>query len=196
MMNPATLLFIRHAATDLAGTFCGSTNPPLNELGRQQVSHLLEQLNAEPITAIYSSHLLRAQQTAQPVAEAHGAPLSCRQALREIHFGTWEGLTWDAIERLDPTLAARWVAEFPHLPTPGGEPIQLFRARILDEITELRRLAEPGKTVAVVTHAGPLRVLLEELGHYAPQHAWERTRDYTCIIRATQTSSNTFTIVN
>ncbi len=195
MNTPTTFLFIRHAATDLAGTFCGSSNPPLNDLGRSQVAQLLTQLT-QPIHTVYTSHLLRAHQTAEPIAQAHQAPLHLRPALREIDFGDWESLTWSDIETRNPTFAAKWVAEFPALPTPNGEPIQLFRTRILTELNHLRTLAEPGQTIAIVTHAGPLRVLLEEFGHYAPQHAWERTRDYTCIIRATQTSSNAFTITH
>ena len=195
MNSPTTFLFIRHAATDLAGTFCGSSNPPLNALGQSQVAQLLTHLT-QPIHAVYTSDLLRAQQTAEPIALAHQAPIHLRPALRAIHFGDWEPLTWSDIETRNPTFAAKWVAEFPALPTPDGEPIQLFRTRILTELNHLRASATPGQTIAIVTHAGPLRVLLEEFGHYAPQHAWERTRDYTCIIRATQTSSNTFTITN
>jgi alpha-ribazole phosphatase len=195
MSTPTTFLFIRHAATDLAGTFCGSSDPPLNMLGRSQVEQLVTQLS-QPIHVLYTSDLLRAQQTADAIAHVHQAQIQRRPALRELHFGDWETLTWEQIEARNAGFAAKWVAEFPNLPTPNGEPIQHFRTRILAELKHIRAVAEPGQTVAVVTHAGPLRVLLEEFGHYAPQHAWERTREYTCVVRATQTSSNTFTITN
>ena len=122
------------------------------------------------------------------------SPLHLRPALREIHFGQWEGFTWEQIEAADPVYAAKWVAEFPALPAPGGELIPAFRARVLAELASLAKLAGPVQTTVVVTHAGPLRVLLEEHGHFAPQHAWERTREYTSVIRAQQTSSGTFTI--
>ena len=196
MTTQTTFLFIRHAATDLAGTFCGSSNPPLNALGLAQVQTLVAQLAPEPIHIVYTSDLLRAHQTAQPLAAAQNTHIHTRPALRELHFGDWEALTWNQIEAQDPAFAARWVAEFPTLPTPSGEPVPLFRTRILTEFNHLRQAATPGKTTAIVTHAGPLRVLLEEFGHFAPQHAWERTRDYTCLIRCSQTSSNTFTICN
>ncbi len=191
--EPTHLYFIRHAATALAGTFCGSTNPPLNEVGQAQLPPLLKLLAGKQIDAVYTSDLLRATQTAAPLAAQHNAPIILRPALRELHFGDWESLTWDQIEQRDKPYATRWVTEFPNLPTPNGEPIATFRTRILTEIEFLRRQAAT-QNIAVVTHAGPLRVLLEELAHYTPQHAWERTRDYTTLIPCAQTR-HTFTIL-
>ena len=194
MSHPATILFIRHAATDLAGTFCGSSDPALNQLGLEQTERLVRELAPEPIHAVYSSDLRRARQTAEALATSHGVSLGTCPALRELYFGDWESLTWEQIESRDPLFAARWVAAFPDLPTPQGEPIAQFRTRVLAALHAIRESAGAGQTLAVVTHAGPLRVLLEEFGHYAPQHAWERTREYTCVIRCLQTSTNAFTI--
>ena len=193
------ILFIRHAATDLAGTFCGSSDPPLNATGLAQLERLerqLAELAPAPVQAVFASDLLRARQTAEPLARACAAPLHLRPALRELDFGVWEGLSWEQIETLDPAYAAKWVAEFPSLPSPGGELINAFRARVLAELAALATLADAGRTTIVVTHAGPLRVLLEEHGHFAPQHAWERTREYTTVIHAEQTSCGTFTILS
>jgi broad specificity phosphatase PhoE len=181
----ATLVFIRHAETDLAGTFCGRTDPPLNAAGQAQLGPLQANLAAVPCTAIHTSDLLRARQTAEAVGAARQLPVYLSRGLREIDFGDWETLSWEQIEQRDPAYAARWVAEFPNLPAPNGEPIPVFKHRVLTEISRLRQL---NQDLAIVTHAGPLRVLLEELGHFAPHHAWERTRDYTCTIRCTQQS--------
>lgn len=179
----ATLLFIRHAETALAGTFCGRTDPPLNATGQAQLKPLQQRIAEVPCAAIYSSDLERARATAAALAELHNLPVNRSPALREIDFGDWETLSWDQIEQRDPAYAARWVAEFPTLPAPGGEPIPLFKHRVLAEIARLRSL---DRNLAIVTHAGPLRVMLEELGHFSAHHAWERTRDYTCTIRCTQ----------
>ncbi len=182
---PATLVFIRHAETDLAGTFCGRSDPPLNAVGEAQLGSLLQRIACFPYAAIYSSDLVRAHATAQSIAKISGTPVHLARALREIDFGDWETLSWEQIEQRDPAYAARWVAQFPNLPAPGGEPIPLFKHRVLAEIARLRHLDQ---NLAIVTHAGPLRVLLEELGHFAPHHAWERTREYTCTIHCTQQS--------
>ncbi len=193
---PATLWFIRHAETALAGTFCGSTDPPLCDRGLTQLPALTAHICAEPLTAIYTSDLQRARQTAAALAEPHHTPITPRPGLRQIHFGQWETLTWQQIEAADPAFAARWVAEFPALPPPDGEPIPIFRNRVLEEIASIRQeisvspCDSGANTFAIVTHSTVLRVLLEELGHFAPHHAWERTRDYTCTLRATQTSAH------
>ena len=195
----ATLWFIRHAETALAGTFCGSTDPPLCERGQAQLPALVAHVCPAPLAAIYTSDLQRAYQTAAALAEPHKATIFPRPGLRQIHFGRWETLTWQQIEAADPAFAARWVAEFPTLPPPGGEPIPAFRNRVLEEIASIRSQIEQQNTAtgpesgansfAIVTHSTVLRVLLEELGHFAPHHAWERTRDYACALRATQTSA-------
>ncbi len=178
------LLFIRHAETALKGTFCGQSDPALNADGLAQLPALVARLTCFKLDLVLTSDLARAEQTATAIAEPHQLAIQARSALREIDFGAWEGLTWEEIERRDPAYASRWVAEFPALPAPGGEGIPQFKHRVLEEIAWLRQL--PQTTIAVVTHAGVLRVLLEELGHFSPHHAWERTRDYTCTIRCTQ----------
>jgi len=184
----STLLFLRHAETDLAGTFCGASNPPLNPRGEAQLPALLARVADLHFDTIYTSDLLRALQTAEALAAPHATPVLPRPGLRQIDFGRWETLTWQQIEQADPSLAARWVADFPNVTPPGGEPIALFKHRVLEEIAFIRQQAE-GHTVAVVTHSTVLRVLLEEIGHFAPHHAWERTRDYTCTLHATQHSA-------
>jgi alpha-ribazole phosphatase len=181
----STLLFLRHAETDLAGTFCGATDPPLNARGVDQLPALLSSVADLRFDAIYTSDLLRARQTAEAIAASHSTPVYPRPGLRQINFGDWETLTWQQIESSDPAFAARWVAEFPNLTPPNGEPIALFKHRVVKEITFIRQQTH-AQTIAIVTHSTVLRVLLEEFGHFAPHHAWERTRDYTCTLRATQ----------
>jgi alpha-ribazole phosphatase/probable phosphoglycerate mutase len=184
----STLLFLRHAETDLAGTFCGATDPPLNARGIAQLPSLLTSVADLRFDAIYTSDLLRTRQTAEALAAPHSTPIHPRPCLRPINFGDWESLTWQQIEASDPAFAARWVAEFPNLTPPHGEPIAHFKHRVIEEITFIRQQTH-GQTVAIVTHSTVLRVLLEEFGHFAPHHAWERTRDYTCTLRATQHTS-------
>ena len=189
MTTVQTLLFLRHAQTDLAGTFCGSSNPPLNETGMAQLAPMLDRLNPYAIHLVYASDLLRALQTAESIARARSIPLLTTPALREIGFGDWETLDWATIEQRDKPFAERWVREFPHLATPNGEPMSQFRSRVLAELTRLRADAHThSRNVAIVTHAGVLRCLLEALGHLSPHQAWERTRDYTCVIPCTQDS--------
>jgi len=171
------LVFIRHAETDLAGTFCGHADPPLNARGRQQVEALIAQLAGERFDAVHSSDLRRAAETARALAAGFGVDCTTSAKLREIGFGRWEGLRWNEIEAVGAEYARRWVECFPSLPAPEGEPFAAFEERVLEEVDRLSALAAD-KRIAVVTHGGAMRVVLERrLGHTADQ-AWKMTRAY------------------
>ena len=176
------ILFIRHAETNMAGTFCGHSDPDLNERGHIQAGELIDRLHGEDIDAVYSSDLRRAQTTARAIAKAFTVSCHVRPALREINFGEWEGRTWSEIEQRDEEYARRWAAEYPHLPARGGEDIREFERRVLDEVEFLSTLAK-GRNIAVVTHAGPLRTVLCALNGCTAEDAWELTKSYCSTVR-------------
>lgn len=173
------ILLIRHAETDLKGTFCGQIDPPLNEAGRAQRADLLSRLRGLPLSLVISSDLRRAQETALPIAEQAAAPCQLRPNLREIHFGEWEGLTWQQIEERDPAFAKKWLAQFPRLPAPGGESFISFQLRIHNELDHVRVLAPTG-LLAVVTHGGVIRELLRTTG-LPDEDVWRTELAYASI---------------
>jgi alpha-ribazole phosphatase len=180
------ILFIRHAETDSVGTFCGSSDPDVNDSGMEQIAGLLAGWRGEkrfggPVEAVFTSDLMRAKTTAEALAGAFDLTCTVRPGLREIDFGAWEGLSWDEIWESHREYAERWIAEFPKLPAPDGEPYEAFRERVLAEVKELSELAQ-GRQIAVVTHAGVLRVILMELLGVNEAAAWERTRGYCCVV--------------
>src|SRR5580704_2673963 len=169
------MLLIRHAETDMAGTFCGHSDPELNACGRVQLTELLNRLRGENIGAVYASDLRRAHTTGSAIAKAFGIDCHVRPALREIDFGQWEGLSWSEIEQQDETYARRWIEEYPRLSAPGGESFRDFERRVLDEVKFLSMEAD-GRGIAVVTHAGVLRTVLCTLHGCSKEDAWEQTR--------------------
>jgi broad specificity phosphatase PhoE len=180
------ILFIRHAETDSMGTFCGSSDPDVNDSGMEQIAGLLAGWRGEkrfggPVEAVFSSDLRRARTTGEALAGAFDLTCVVRPGLREIDFGAWEGLSWDEVWESHREYAERWTAEFPKLPAPGGEPYEAFRERVLAEVKELTALAH-GRQIAVVTHGGVLRVILTELLNVSEAAAWERTRGYCCVV--------------
>lgn len=177
-----TLLFIRHAETDLAGRFCGQSNPPVNEQGLRQIEELLNALKSESIDAVYSSDLSRSLTTADAIGRAFGLSPITVPALREIGFGEWEGLSWLEIESRDQAYACRWSEAYPNLPAPGGEPFEAFQSRVLTEIDRLLAVSSQ-RCAAVVTHAGVMRVVLRSLCGLDEQEAWERTKAYCGFLR-------------
>lgn len=175
------LLLIRHADTDLAGRFCGQSDPDLNERGRQQLAGLVNRLSRHAIRGLYTSDLRRARRTAEAIARHFGMGLHVRPGLREIHFGLWEGLSWNEIEVLDPVLAKGWAEMYPNSTAPGGEPFQQFASRVRQETTFL--LGQGANSpIAVVTHAGFIRVVLKRWCRISEQDAWDQTKDYGSIV--------------
>ncbi len=176
------LLFIRHAETDMAGRFCGHSNPALNERGLQQLDALTKAISTEPIEAIYSSDLQRAVTTASVLTTLFAFTPITMPTLREMNFGEWEGLTWREIEARDPEYASQWMAGYPNIPAPGGERFEDFRMRVLGEVSRLVTAANH-RYVAVVTHAGVMQVVLQSLCGLSAQEAWSRTQTYCCFFK-------------
>ncbi len=175
------LLLIRHAETDMAGRFCGHSDPELNERGRLQLAGLVKMLSEHAIRRIYTSDLRRARQTAEAIAKHFGAGLQVRPGLREIHFGLWEGLSWNEIEVHDPVRAKRWAEEYPNSTAPGGESFEQFESRVCREIAFLLGEATIFP-IAAVAHAGFIRVVLTNCCKVSEQEAWSRTKDYGSVV--------------
>jgi broad specificity phosphatase PhoE len=172
-----TLLFIRHAETDLAGRFCGHSDPPVNQRGLHQIEELIATIKAESIDAIHASDLSRSLTTAEAIGRVFGLSPIKAPELREIDFGEWEGLSWQEIESRDQVYARRWSEAYPDLPAPGGETFDTFRFRVLNKVGELCTMTSQ-KCAAVVTHAGVMRGVLRSFYGLTEQEAWERTKAY------------------
>ena len=154
------LLAIRHGETDWNATarIQGHTDIALNATGRWQAECLARALAAEPLEAVYTSDLVRARDTAAPLARTTGAPLVHDAGLRERCFGRFEGATFDEIERRWPDDAARWRAREPDFTPGGGEPLAGFYARCVAAVDRLAR-AHRGGLIALVAHGGVLDCL-------------------------------------
>lgn len=165
------LILIRHPATALSGTFCGHSDPDLSPTGEGQLTLLCRRLRRTAMDRIVSSDLHRARRCADALAGQHSLQTQLRPALREIHFGRWEGLLWSDIEARYGEEAQRWMQEFPGYTVPGGEPYADFTRRIRDDaIHWLQGLA--CETVVVVTHGGVLRYLLQSYCALESSAAW------------------------
>jgi probable phosphoglycerate mutase len=153
------LYLARHGETDwnAAGRWQGQSDIPLNDLGRDQARRLGEALGDKGVTAIVSSDLSRARETATIAGGVLGiAPAYEDPALRERLFGVFEGLTREDCERLHPEAWQAWVAL--QKPPPGGEARHELAARVTAAIARASELAaDPAAAVLVVSHGGAMR---------------------------------------
>jgi alpha-ribazole phosphatase/probable phosphoglycerate mutase len=178
-----TLIFIRHGETEMAGRFCGHSDPDLNPSGELQIARAAEEVAQLGVQRIYSSDLLRASRTASAIGKRIGVNAELRSDLREIYFGLWESRTWDEIEDRFPEEAGRWLDDFPLRSAPGGEEYAAFTARIDAAITPLLSGAS-AMTTAIVTHRGVMRYALTRFFSFPEEEAWTKTEPYGAVVIA------------
>ena len=177
-------ILIRHGATDMAGRYCGQSDPPLNDAGRSQIERAASILPTVP-QVVYTSDLLRARESAEIFARYFSAPLIVRPALREICFGEWEGLPWQEVEQRFPRESAVWLDRFPAGIIPSGEPYDSFVERVKHETDFLTTQAHSHALVAV-THGGFIRTVLTEIYNVPSSRAFRLTVEYGATIDLTQ----------
>jgi glucosyl-3-phosphoglycerate phosphatase len=137
--------------------FQGQADPPLDEVGRQQAAASARLLVAYSPSALISSDLRRAVQTARPLAELAGLPVILDRRLRERSLGEWEGLTRDEVVRRHPEQYAQWLAGR-DAPQRGSE----TRAELAERALAALAGAE-GDTVLLVTHSATAMALTGRL---------------------------------
>ncbi|CAN0618550.1 2,3-bisphosphoglycerate-dependent phosphoglycerate mutase [Burkholderia multivorans] len=161
-MATTQILFIRHGETpwNRIKRIQGHIDIPLADTGLEQAQRLAERLAREArdgarLDAIYSSDLLRARQTAQPVADALGLPLALREGLRERAYGVFQGHDSAEVEARFPDAYAAWQTRDPGFEPEGGESQRAFYHRVLHAIEPIVA-AHPGGRIACVAHGGVL----------------------------------------
>lgn len=153
------LILIRHGETDYSAArrYCGFSDPVLNEEGLRQSRQLLAGLKDMRIDKVYSSDLSRARQTAEIIFARDS--IEPAADWRELNFGLFEGLTHEQLMEKYRTLYEQWVNNPAEVKPPDGEGLADLRKRVQGRTAALLSQYQ-GKTVAVVTHGGPIRVLL------------------------------------
>lgn len=157
------LYLIRHGQTrwNIEGKIQGKTDIPLNETGFCQAGCLAKAMERNDISAVYSSVLKRARQTAERLAEEKGLPVHLMEELREVDFGLWEGKTWSEIERDYPKDFAGWSKNPVETGPTGGERREDCQARCRKAVEQI--LSGPESAVAIVAHGGILVYVIDYL---------------------------------
>jgi len=156
---PTTIVLVRHGETDWNrdNRFQGHADTPLNEAGRAQARALARELEPGSFSAIYSSPLLRAHETAQILAERLDLVIERAAALMEVDVGSWSGLTRTDVEERFPDGYRRWL-EYGH-GWDDGEGYDELGERVVSGVLRMAE-AHPQGNVVAVTHGGPIRSAL------------------------------------
>lgn len=175
-MTAAQLVVLRHGRTawNATGRFQGQADIGLDERGLAQADRAAAVLAELAPSAIYSSDLSRARQTAEPLARACGLPVVTDPRLREIHVGTWEGLTIDEMLGLvDDDVKRAYLAGEDIRRSPTGETVAEVGERAGAALDEIGLAAPDGSTVVVVMHGLAARAGVCQLVGF-PTDSWKR----------------------
>lgn len=161
--DKTTLYLLRHGepAAQHRPHYYGQLDVPLSERGIQQSHELDERLASIPFCAVYSSDLQRSNYLAEQIAERRDLPVRQLIALRERNFGALQGLTPEQMAVEQRQEFERWSADRVFYRVAGGENYEDLRERVIPAMKELVE-SFFGRRVAVVTHAGPIRVMIAE----------------------------------
>lgn len=158
------IYLVRHGETtwNAEGRWQGTLDIPLGEVGHQQAQALAKHLKDRPIAAIYSSDLSRARDTAELLSRAKGLEIQTDARLRELDFGVFQGLTHDEIRAKYPEEERELFVDYLDFVLPEGESRRTVQARVYEMWQEVVR-RHPNSEVVVMSHGGPVRLLLLKL---------------------------------
>ena len=175
-MGKTTRVFIvRHGQTEWnrEERFRGTVDVPLNERGLAQARATAERLAGEgDIAAVYSSPRGRAWRTAEPIAAAFGLVVQPLAGIDDLNFGEWQGLTPAEVGERWPELYRRWQLAPHTVRFPGGDSLEVVRARALAALEAVVARHE-GHGLVLATHKVVCKVLISAAIGLDNAHYWQ-----------------------
>lgn len=161
--NATRVIYVRHGETDfpLDRIYCdGQEDPALNAAGIKQAEQAAAYLSGLDVAAVYASPCCRTRMTAEAIAEYHGdCRVSYDSALMERNFGIWEGLYFHEIESGFPVQYQEWKRNQAAFKPEAGESVYDLAERVCPAVDGMVS-ANSGKCIIIVSHVGPIRVLI------------------------------------
>ncbi|MBI4298615.1 MAG: histidine phosphatase family protein [Chloroflexi bacterium] len=175
------VILCRHGETDWhVARRLSIPEAALNERGRVQAHALAERLREEGVSAIYSSPLKRAHETAEIMAKNMGLMPQVIEALKDWDYGVWKGLPDQEMKEKEPELFRLW-HESPNLVSfSKGEGLADVRRRSLAAMEKILNLNQ-GNTVAIVAHDSICRVIICSILGLDDSHHWLLSQDIASV---------------
>jgi broad specificity phosphatase PhoE len=153
------LILVRHGESvgNFENRLQGQEDYPLTEEGRRQAVLTGRRLQDLGTSAVYSSHLLRARETAFAIGERLGVAPSILEDLSEYHFGEYSGLTYAEIRERFGAIANPAERTYP-----GEEGRDNFFNRVTSTLWGIAA-DHPDEAVAVVSHGGPIALFCQSV---------------------------------
>lgn len=156
-----TLLLIRHGESEAnrQKIFAGQINPDLQPEGLLQAEMTAKYIAENyKVDKIYASDLTRAYKTGKALGDLLEMEVIPDKNLREIYAGEWEGKLFSELPENYAEDFYMWMNDMGHSRPTGGESVRELGDRIMATLTKIAE-ENDGKTVAVATHATPIRAV-------------------------------------
>lgn len=166
---------VRHGETswNREGRIQGHADVALSEPGRRQMRRVAARLAGYDFSAIYSSDLVRARDSALAIADGRCVSVKTDSDLREFSYGKWEGLAIEEVEsRGGRGLSERINSGDKIFAAPGGEDTAAVVKRVMRFYARAVKRHNPDEELLIVAHGGPLRALAICLLGLADDHFW------------------------
>jgi len=158
----------------------GRTHLALNKTGRRQAEAVALNIKELPISAIYTSPLKRAVDTANILSKHIGVPVQILGGLIDIDYGGWQGLSPREAVKQDSELYTKWLKRPHEVRFPDGESLGDVRARAVAAVEELVP-KHNNETVILVSHKVVGQVLLCAILGLDDSHFWQITQDVCAV---------------
>lgn len=189
------LYLVRHGVTawNKERKYLGWTDPCLMESEKYQLHSLRNAFKEIQFDRCYSSDLKRCLETLSYIYQTE--KLVMDERLRELHFGEWEGKTYEMLK--EDNHYKQWLINWETIVPPKGESAKKFQERIhsfLFDLLENHGHLKKHQKLLIVTHGGVIRYILslfmkdlsfweipvKNNAGYVLHHVKNRKGDWTC----------------
>lgn len=163
-----TLYIMRHAETEANASGILGSDTVLTEKGKEQAKKAAERFKDIHFDTVYTSDLIRTQQTAEFITLERKIAFKATNAIRERYYGKLEGSSFEEYravlkEHLEKIKDMSDDQRIQQRMVEGMETEENVISRLITFLREIA-LAYPGKNVLIVSHGNVMRVLLTHLG--------------------------------
>lgn len=162
------LILIRHGETysNQKGAFLGFSESALTPRGEKMAQFIAETLKETAIEKVYASPSLRVKETLMPFLRERKLSIETVEALREIHFGIFEGKDFKWVKTNAPEELEKMIKEKDAYCYPQGESLEQMHERIaswLSIVLKQEEKVQPETAFVIAAHGGTIRSILSEL---------------------------------
>lgn len=167
------LILVRHALTtdNQDNKLSGHIDSVVSEIGKKQIDKLTTYLEKVDIDKIYTTTSSRTKDTVQKIANLKKIDIIQKEALKEISFGDFEGITFEKIKKNHPKEFQDMIDKGYEYKYPNGESLIDSYNRVANEISEII-IDNKDKTILICSHGGTIRNIITYLISNSYEYHW------------------------